>query len=337
MKILIDHHDPFALAHGGFQVQIEQTKAALERAGANVECVRWWDASQQGQLIHFFGPAPLGFLQQARLKGIPVVMTHLFTATCNRSDSQLRRQGWIVRAILGIPFGEGIKQQLIWRSFGACARNVVGIEAERRVLELVYGIGRNRVSVVPLGLSDTFLKAPCGSRTESHLVCAGTITERKNCVPLARLARAAKVPVLFIGKPYSDRDAYWKEFQSLLDGQWVRHQPHVGDPAAMVELLGRARGAVIMSEFENWCLAAHEAIACGLPLLVQDQKWSRERFGDQVRYFKHIGESEENVRVLRQFYVDSPGLPVPAIKLYGWDEVALQLLAVYREVLSTSR
>ena len=33
MKVLFDHPNPFMLAHGGFQNQIEQTKKAPERIG----------------------------------------------------------------------------------------------------------------------------------------------------------------------------------------------------------------------------------------------------------------------------------------------------------------
>lgn len=46
MKVLFDHSFPFALAHGGFQIQIEQTKAALESLGVSVDYLRWWDDSQ---------------------------------------------------------------------------------------------------------------------------------------------------------------------------------------------------------------------------------------------------------------------------------------------------
>ena len=42
MKVLFDHHCPFMLAHGGTQIQIEQTKAALEKLGVTVEPLLAW-------------------------------------------------------------------------------------------------------------------------------------------------------------------------------------------------------------------------------------------------------------------------------------------------------
>lgn len=331
MKILFDHPSPFFLAHGGFQTQIEQTKLALERRGLEVEFVRWWDDSQRGDVLHYFGVARPGLLGQARVKKLPTVMTSLFTETCNRSDSRLRRQGRLVQAILAAPFGEGIKQQLDWRSFRLCDRNVVGLAAEQKVLEIVYRVPRAQIAIVPLGLSEVFLSAGHGDRSQPHLVCVGTITERKNSVPLAEMARRMQVPILFVGKPYSEADAYWARFQKLIDQQWVRYQPHVASEAAMIALLQQARGAVIMSWHENWCLAAHEAAACGLPVLLPDQKWSRERFGPHAHYF--VGDPGRDGEILRTFHADCPELPPSGVPLFSWDQVAERLVEIYASLL----
>src|ERR1041385_1197125 len=102
MKVLFDHGDPFLLAHGGFQIQIEQTRAGLQEIGVEVDYLRWWDSDQRGDLLHYFGIAPPGYLQLAKRKGIPVVMTTLFTATCNRSAALLRLQGLVVRSLLAL-------------------------------------------------------------------------------------------------------------------------------------------------------------------------------------------------------------------------------------------
>jgi glycosyltransferase involved in cell wall biosynthesis len=336
VKILFDHDLPFALAHGGFQIQIEQTKLALEALGIEVDFMRWWDAQQQGDLIHHFSPARGGYLAQARAVGRPVVMTTLFTETCNRSDAQLWRQKWLTRLILALPGLEGVKRQLTWRAYNECTQNVVGLEAERKVLEVVYAVPRERISVVPLGLSEAFLTAGKGRRDADHLICTGTITPRKNCVELAAMARAAKIPILFVGKPYHANDPYWLRFKQLIDGHCVKYQPHVASELEMITLLQAARGFVLMSDYENWCLSAHEATACGLPLLVPDQKWSRERFGNSVRFFTGRG-APENVAVLRQFYTDAPALSPPDIKLHSWLDAARELQSIYARLLKTSR
>jgi len=77
MKILFNHILPFSLAHGGQQIQIEQTKTALEHLGVEVEFLRWWDAGQRGDIIHYFGPPAAAHAELARQRGIKVVVTHL--------------------------------------------------------------------------------------------------------------------------------------------------------------------------------------------------------------------------------------------------------------------
>src|ERR1041385_7122379 len=122
MKVLFDHGDPFLLAHGGFQIQIEQTKAGLAEIGVEVDYLHWWDGRQTADLLHYFGVAPPAYLQLAKRKGIPVVMTSLLTATCNRSDALLQLQGLTVRSILALPAGGGIARPT-WRSFGLADLN----------------------------------------------------------------------------------------------------------------------------------------------------------------------------------------------------------------------
>jgi glycosyltransferase involved in cell wall biosynthesis len=334
MKILFYCPLPFLLAHGGAQTQVEKTKAALEHAGVEVEHLCWWDAQQAGDLIHVFGLVGNEYLQQARLARMPVVLTQLFTESCNRSAARLARQGWMIRALQALPFGGGIKQQLSWRTYQLATHNVVGLEAERRVLQLVYRVPPEKISVVPLGLSAAYLNAGPGPRTETHLITTGTITARKNSLALAEMAHAAQVPVLFVGKPYHPTDAYWRSFEKLIDGRWVKYHPHVGSEAEMIALLRAARGFVFMSAFENWCLSAHEAAACGLPLLVQDQNWARERFGDQARYFPTIGVTAENIKILRQFHQDAATLPAPRVKIYSWNDTAAELKKIYERVLA---
>jgi glycosyltransferase involved in cell wall biosynthesis len=335
VKVLFDHPNPFLLAHGGFQIQIEQTKKALEAAGVEVEWLRWWDDQQKGDLIHYFNAASPTYLEQARRSGIPVVMTTLFTETCNRSQSALQMQGWLTQSILRLPGGEGIKNQLTWRAYNACDQNIVGLAAERQVLEIVYRVPHEKISEVPLGLSDAFLQAGHGKRIEDHLICTGTITDRKRSVELAKLAHSAGVPILFVGKPYHSSDPYWREFNSLVDGKIVRHHSHVSNEAALIHLLKAARGFVLMSRHENWCLSAHEAAACGLPLLVPDQRWSRERFGDEASYF--TGHTERDVEVIKKFHTYAASANSPQVKLWSWKEAVIPLISCYERALKTSR
>jgi glycosyltransferase involved in cell wall biosynthesis len=335
MKVLIDCHVPFSLAHGGMQTQIEQTKAALEEIGVMVDYLRWWDGGQPPDLIHFFGVPSSNYMIYARKKGVRFLLHNLFSATCNRSDFTLALQAAATTTVQSLPVFRTFLARPAWAAYRQADHHVVSLQAEKEVLQRVYGVAAGLITCVPLGLSETFLKAGGGNRGEAHLISTGTITAIKRNVELARLARLAQVPILFVGKPYSEAEAYWQEFKSLVDGKIVKHLPHIASQREMVEQLQRSRGFVLMSKYENWCLSAHEAAACGLPVLLPNQKWSRERFGSNAHFF--TGQTSRDAQILRQFYEECPRLPSPQIRHYSWTEVAQQLKSVYEQTLNTSR
>ncbi|MDX2079439.1 MAG: glycosyltransferase [Terrimicrobiaceae bacterium] len=331
MKILFDCHMPFQLAHGGAQTQIEETMRAVAGQGVEVEPIRWWDDGQTGVVHHVFGLPNALYSEMAHRQGRAVVATVLLTSNCNHPVARLKVQGWIREAISRVPGGRLFRNQTHWGDYGQVDRFVVGLEAEARVLTLLYGVPRERISIVPLGLPSEFLNLPPAPRVGDFLITTGTITDRKRSVDLAEMAIRANVPILFVGKPYSCEEPYWKQFQSLVDGRIVQHQPHVADRTEMIRLLQSSRGFVIFSRHENWCLSAHEAAACGVPILVQDQPWARECFGTEAHYLSNDA-SPENVERLAGFYRSAPSMQPPKVRRWSWDDVARQLLEVYRLV-----
>src|SRR4051794_28349596 len=73
------------LAHGGGQVQIEQTMAALMKVGVEVEPLRWWDDKQTGDIIQQFGRISPGSVNLAHEKGIKLIISELLTQQGSRS------------------------------------------------------------------------------------------------------------------------------------------------------------------------------------------------------------------------------------------------------------
>src|ERR1035441_1665718 len=72
MKVLFNCNLPFCLAHGGQAIQVHQTMTALRRIGVEAEPLRWWDESQTGDVLQFFGRMPTEKLQHvAGLAFIP--------------------------------------------------------------------------------------------------------------------------------------------------------------------------------------------------------------------------------------------------------------------------
>lgn len=331
MKILFDHGMPFQLAHGGYQIQIEQTKRGLEEAGAEVEWLRWWDDSQTGDLIQAFSPITAAVPYHAREKQIPVVLMTLLSGLCDQSPFRLRLkalQDLLFKRLPGIRGSFGtLPQQL----FHLCTHNLLNLHAEARMLEQIYHVPGDKISVVPGGLSEEFLNAKPATKEGGYLISTATITERKGSVELARLAKLAEVPILFVGKPYHPSSDYWRRFKEMIDGRWVQYREHVSNTGELISLLRSARGFVIKSHIETWCFSAHEAAACGLPVLLPDRKWSREIFGDQARYF--ASDEAASVAILKNYYAQSSSLPAPKIRFWSWKAVGEQHLMIYKKLM----
>src|SRR5260221_582505 len=175
MKVLFNCNTPFMLGHGGAQVQIERTKAALTHFGVETDHLQWWNDRQTCDVLHHVGPLSSWLIGLAKDKGWKVANTTLLTQTCNRSASQLLLRKICIRTALQGPWPRAFKAFLPWRSYHESDRMIVGLHAERRVLVSVYGVSAKSVTVVPLGLGEAFLRAGPATRTETHLICPGRI------------------------------------------------------------------------------------------------------------------------------------------------------------------
>jgi glycosyltransferase involved in cell wall biosynthesis len=337
MKVIFDSTAiPFFLAHGGAKTQILNTAQGLRDLGVDVEFTRWWDSEQEADLIHVFGIPNRGYLRFARKKGIPVVNTTLFTGSCNRPDWRLSLQGAMIasiRVLPDIPPTGLIRSHFPWDSYEACDMNIVGLQAETEVLKRCYGVSGEQIRKIPLGLTPPFLNTGPAGRESRFLITTGTITERKRSIELARLAKDTGVPICFVGKPYDPAESYWKQFQGMVDGDLVKHVGHTESVEELISLLQSSRGFVLYSDYENWCLSAHEADACGLPLLLPDQRWSRERFGGKAAYLTP-GNLRQNRLAISAFHKAAPDLGPAGIRHHSWLEVAEMHLHAYHDVLA---
>lgn len=336
MKVLFDCCLPFLLAHGGLQVQIEQTAAALREAGIDVEMLRWWDDKQKGDVIHFFGRAGTSYIELARAKGMRVVQAELLTGTGSRPLGRLKLQSAVIaisRRILPKMFAA----RMAWDSYRLADACVALTSWEAKLMHMLFGAPLDRLHVVPNGVENVFLESVPPNTRGPWLVCTATLTERKRVLELAKAAIAAKTPTWVIGKPYSPGDSYAQEFIRLAQAnpQFLRYEGPIMDRAQMARIYREARGFVLLSTMESLSLSALEAAACGCPLLLSDLPWATETFGGEARYCP-IANEELTAPILRSFYDAAPTLAAPA-RPKSWREIGVQLAEIYRRVCNTSR
>lgn len=338
MKILFDHGMPFALAHGGFQIQIEQTKRALEEIGVEVEWLRWWDTSQRGDVIHFFGAVESIYAKMARVQGFRIVLSELRTGTGSRSPGALALQRFVTN--LGRRFLPGMVLSLLrWNVYPQLDAAIALTSWEAQIMRDLSACPPERLHVVPNGVEEEFFAPASADETPlDWLICTATIHPRKRVLELAQAAVAAQTPVWIIGRPYSETESYHRAFLEIAQAhpQWVRYEGAIDDRKALAEIYRRARGFVLLSTMESQSLSALEAAACHCPLLLTDLPWARTTFAEHANYCPNTGDPALLAPPLRAFWEAKDRPASPFVPLH-WRDVAERLRTVYASVLNTSR
>jgi glycosyltransferase involved in cell wall biosynthesis len=335
MKVLLDCHVPFMLAHGGAQSQIEQTKSALEKIGIEVEFLRWWDDKQTGEVIHHFGRLPVHIIRSAHQKGIKVIIADLLGEAGARSPLRLKLEK-LARRMARRTFPRNLLSTLSWESYQLADACIAVTSWEASLMQQLFGAPPAKIHVVPNGVEQEFLQSIPAERGQ-WLVITATITECKRVVELVEAAVIAETPLWIIGKPYSEASAYVKRFYEVTKKHpgLLRYDGPVYDRAKLAKIYREARGFVLLSAYESLSLSALEAAACGCPLLLSDLPWARASFGEQASYCP-VTEPSQTAPSLKTFYAQAPERPVPARPL-SWLEVGEHLKKIYESLLSTSR
>ncbi len=337
MKVLFNCHVPFMLAHGGAQVQIEQTRAALEKAGVTVEPLRWSDATQAGDLLHHFGRFHTALIRLAQQKGMKVVMAELLTEQGSRPVARLKLQKILRRAILLMLPRRRVELLFQWDAYRLADACVALTDWEAFLMQELYGAPPKKTHVIPNGVEDVFLNSAPAQRGP-WLVCTATITQRKQVRELAEAAVRANTPLWVIGKPYAESDAYAQRFVALTKAHqgMLRYEGPIQDRARLAQVYRKSRGFVLLSAMESLSLSALEAAACECPLLLSRLPWATTVFRERACYCPVGASANRTAAFLRQFYDAAPRLKPPPRPL-TWLEVGQRLKRLYESLLSASR
>jgi glycosyltransferase involved in cell wall biosynthesis len=331
MKVVISHGLPFSLAHGGSQTFIEAMLKNLPEAGVEVEPERWWDERQTCDILHCVGRPAIMNVRLAHEKGWRVMMTEFLEKTASRSRSALVMQKLIMRTaqkMLG-----GMTARMGWDVYREADALVYSTQLEWNVAQRLFDAPANRGFVVPHGLDDDALAALSrADDEEDYLISIATISPRKNQLALAEAAKIAGVPVLFVGKPFSEADPYYLRFKQMVDGKFVRYAGFVSTHEKH-RLIRRARGFVLFSLSECGCIALYEAAAAGLPFLLSDLPWASVVYGhcNAARFVK-LQNADVIARTLRDFYENSHRRSAPTFQVGSWREIAGQYARIYQQV-----
>ena len=343
MKVCLTTYQAVMMLRGGPKTQILQSKAELEQLGVRVSLFNSWREFRREDfdLVHFFG-ANIGTYHLAREMhklGIPIVISPIFfTRHSNEYVRRVVRYGNLLKRFSrGIWTDYGMMAEMCsWAS--VLAANTV---AEARLFTEGMGVPEEKVRIVPNGVEPRFERArPSLFRktygAEKFILSVGHIgPERKNVLRLIQALEGVNHPAFIIGRientPAGNRCielAKKNPRLTILDS--IDHDS---------DLLASAYAAcdviVLPSRFETPGIAALEAGLAGAKVVITPNGGTREYFAELADYVDPY--SVKNIREGIQIALiknKDKRLRDKIRKDYLWNNVAVQLLSVYKTVVS---
>jgi len=334
MKILLHDNMPAYLCHGGMQVHAKKMHDALQAVGVDVEYARWWDPAQKCDLIHQIGCSP-SMVRIAHEAGVKIIITNILQNLTSSSPAK-RLVHRVRNQIILHAMPHKLACLFPWHNLSDNDALVYVNRAEAETAIRIYGVPYEKTHVIPHGCDrSTMVCLQAGPRnSQSYLLSIASIVPRKNSVLLAQLAKRTGVPVVFLGKPFSENDAYFTAFRRLVDEKYVIYPGFVTEDEKL-KLMSGASGFVLPSRAESGCLAVYEAAAAGLPLLLSDKPWAYT-YEDPHSAIQHVELNDEKAFAdrLKSFFETSQRLEGPTFPVMSWEEIAKEYVNVYERVLS---
>lgn len=228
------------------------------------------------------------------------------------------------------------------RAMCSLADHVIVVSQHERDSLAATGIASSQPSVVPIGTDPGRYEGATGARFgEAHglsgyILSIGPIEPRKNQLLVVHACRALGRPIALIGQGRQSRYGQTVRREAAPDTAFLGR---IDDDGMVASALAGAAAFVQPSWAEGAPVAALEAAAVGVPLVLSRRSAEREYFGGLAEYCDPGSVESIATAVGRAIDSDSPGLRMLRRQLvrdkYTWPAVAEQTLLAYRRAMQT--
>lgn len=340
MKVLLYDTTNAFLTPGGKTTHALKLQQEISKLGVDIQFAQWWNKNQEDcDIIHFLS-CDVKVAQLAKKKNIKTFMSLIFDYESNKSESQ-KRLCILKNQIINI-LPKSLSLGAYWKSFKYmdCIHFMHIQDQENALRYFPNEISKEKTIIIPHAYDpndiniSSHLNIKEMSLPTKYLVSCANISERKQSVLLAKLAKIAKVPIVFIGSKI-DTDPYYQEFQLEIDNQYVFYPGYVSKEwKDCIE--SNASGYVLLSKGESGCIAVYEAAAYKLPLLLSDLPWAWGYENPQNISYCNFKDIEKAVEQLKSFYLNSCKLNHPPFTIRTWSEVAKCYVNEYYKILNNN-
>lgn len=337
MKVLLFDTTNAFLTPGGKTTHALKLQQEISKLGVDIQFARWWDKGQEdADVIHFLSPDE-NVAKLAKLQGKKTFLSMIFDFESSKSerDKQIRMlKNKLVDIVPGLSSSGAYWHALPYMD------KVQFMHQYDRDTALRYFpkyLNAKKTLIIPhaydpaeMNISDnldiTEMKYPA-----KYLVSVANISPRKQTLKLAKIAKQAQVPIVFMGS-HLNGDSYFHAFEQEVDNEYVFYPGYVSKEwRDCIEK--NASGYVLLSQGESGCIAVYEAAAYNLPLLLSNLPWA---WGYESPMDIHFCDQQDNgkaVSQLKHFYERSEKLEHTPFCIHTWTEVAKMYVQQYESMV----
>jgi len=309
---------------GGGEIQIEMLYKYLKKKDVNVYKFDSWNPKIKTKIFHFFSCMGgsldfCNFLKSINKKLIISSSLWITKDTMNNYD-----------------IGQ-IKSQLL-----IADRIVVNSEIEKDLLSDIFAIDKSNFRVVYNGFEPDLLKyrdkkfdksQKLPVSFEDYVLCIANIEKRKNQHLLIEASKLSKKKLVLVG--HIREKEYFNTLE--IDNNSVIYYGSVENHSyEFLSLLLNAKCFVLPSTLETPGLAALEAAALGIPIIVTSEGCAKEYFGGIDSYYDgKIGDVKKLSDLINKVFLNPMlgSVNFNQIKKFTWSECIKNQILVYEELI----
>ena len=310
---------------GGGEIQIEMLNKYLTKKNIDIHKFDTWSPQIEPDIFHFFSCMGGSFDFCNYLKNIEKKL--IISASL-----------WITKDTLQNYNYNQIKSQLL-----IADRIIVNSNKEKDLLSEVFQIEKSQFRVVYNGFEPDLLtyKEKQFDRSseiphdwEDYILCLANIEPRKNQKILIEACRLSKKKLVLVG--HIRDKGYFRSLELDSNNSVYYYGSVENHSLEFFKLLLNATCFILPSTLETPGLAALEAAALGIPIIVTSEGCAQEYFGEIDTYYDgKKGDVKELSDLISKVFINPilGSVKLDQIQKFSWDKCVDNQILVYEELM----
>ena len=325
MEIVLATYPWAYFTPGGGEIQIEMLNKYLKKKNITIHKFDNWNPQTKPNIYHFFScmGGSIDFCNY--LKSINKKL--IISASL-----------WITKDTLHNYNIDQIKSQLL-----IADRIIVNSKQEKYSLSDVFQIEKSKFRVVNNGFEPDLFKyrdkkfkksSKIPSDWQDYILCLANIEPRKNQKILIEACKLNKKKLILVGH-IRDKD-YFRSLELNNNNSVIYYGSVKNHSYEFFSLILNAKCFVLASKLETPGLAALEAAALGIPIIITSEGCTKEYFGGINTYYDgKKGDVKELSDLIKRVFINQTlGIvKFDQIKDFSWDKCVQNQIDIYEELI----